>query len=187
MLVIAIIAGVLAIGAPRLFNSASQMRSTVRRIAVMTREVRNIARLSNSTMRIVISMNDEKGHSYWIESAPGNAPILTEEQEKELEQMTSFEREQQPKTKFEMDTRILKEPERLPRGLKFESVEMASRSEAITSGAAFIHFFPQGLSEGAAIHLKGGEDMYWTIAINPLTGRADVFERKVPLKELQGQ
>mgnify|MGYP001486830162 FL=1 len=187
MLVIAIIAGILAIGAPRLFSSSSQMRTAVRRIAVMTREVRNLARLTNSTMRIVISMNDEKGHSYWIESAPGNAPILTEEQEKELERLSSFAREEKPKTRFEMDTRILKEPERLPRGLIFESVELASRSEIITSGAAFIHFFPQGLSEAAAIHLASGDNHHWTIAINPLTGRADVYERKVSLKEIQGQ
>lgn len=186
MIVMAIIAGILAVGAPRLFNTSAQMRSAVRRMAVMTREVRNLARLSNSTMRIAVSMNDEKGHSYWIEAAPGNVTLLTAEQERELEQMTSLRRdEEKPKNEFSMDTRILKSPERLPRGLYFENVEVSSRPEPVSSGAAFVHFFPQGLSEAAAIHLTDRNNRYWTITINPLTGRADVFERKVELKEIQ--
>jgi general secretion pathway protein H len=187
MVVVGIIAAVLAIGAPRLFRSSDSMRSSIRKIATMTREIRNVSRLFNQTGRLVISMNDEKGHSIWVESAAGMAPLLTEDQEEEMERLTDIQKEGEAKNlkKFAPEPRVLKEPLRLPRGLFFESVELGSRSEEFTSGTAYIHFFPRGLAEEAAIHLTDRKTLNWTIAINPLTGRADVFERKISLKELK--
>ena len=188
MIVIAIIAGILAVGAPRLFDTSTQKRATVRRLGVITREVRNLARLTRSTMRIVISMNDEKGHSYWIESASGNVTILSAEQEKEREREIGLMREEEkPKSEFQMDSRILRKPETLPRGLFFESVELAARPEPVQGGVAFVHFFSQGLGDLAVIHLTDRKTQNWTVAINPLTGRADVYERKVSMKELTRQ
>jgi len=187
MIVIAIIAATLALGGGRLFNSSTQKRSTVRKIGTMTREIRNLARLYNVTGRLVISMGEEK-HSYWVESAPGNATLLTEDQQKELEKLTSSQREdEQPKTEFEMDKRVTKQEQELPRGLFFDRVEYGARTEDVAGGVAYIHFFPQGLSEEAAIHLTDRKSLHWTITVNPLTGRADVFERNVTLKELRGR
>jgi general secretion pathway protein H len=188
MIVLAIIGGMLAIGAPRLFNSSSAMRGAVRKMAVMTRDLRNTARLTNSTMRIVISMDDEKGHSYWIESAPGNVTLLSEEQEKELSSLTSSQQEDQKgSSKFSEDSRVLKSPQTLPRGMYFGGVEYADRKEETTSGTTYVHFFPQGLAEDVAIHLTDRKTLNWTIAIHPLTGRADIFEKKISVKEIRGQ
>lgn len=185
MIVMVILVAVISIGAPALFNSSSAMRNSIREFAVRTREIRNVARLSNSTMRIVISMNDEKGHSYWIESASGNVTLLTEDQQKELESEGIDQRDEgAPKNEFAVDTRVLKKSQPLPRGLFFESIEYAHKSEA-TKGIAYIHFFPQGLAEEAAIHLTDKKNLNWTITINPLTGRAEVFERKLSLKEIR--
>lgn len=186
MIVLAILGGILAIGGSQLFRSSTTMRTFVREMAIRTREIRNVARMTNSTMRIVISMNDEKGHSYWIESAPGTATMMSEEQLKELERMTSIEREEKaPKKQFDQDSRILRSPQKLPRGLFFGSVDYATRAEPVTSGTAYVHFFPQGLAEEVAILLTDKKNLNWTITVNPLTGRADVYERKVSLKELQ--
>ena len=82
MIVVAIIAAVLAIGGPKLFNTKNQMRSAVRRLAVTTRDMRNVARLKNSTVRLVIDMSSPKTHKYIIESAPGTIGLKSEEQEK---------------------------------------------------------------------------------------------------------
>ena len=180
-----ILVAVLAIGAPMMFTTSSAMRGAIREMAVRTREIRNVGRLNGSTMRLVINMNDDKGHSYWVESAPGNVTLLSDEQRKELERMTSLQREDEaPKKEFEMDSRVMKKEQKLPRGMFFESVEYGNR-EPVVSGPAFIHFFPQGLSEASAIHLTDRKNLNWTITINPLTGRADVFERKITLKELE--
>lgn len=163
----------------------------VMKIATMTREIRNVARLYNVTGRLVISMGDEKDpnkHAYWVESAPGVITLMTEDQQKELEKLTSSQREdEKPKNEFSIEARVTKKEESLPRGLFFERVEYTTRTQDISGGVAYIHFFPQGLSEEAAIHLTDRKTMNWTIAINPLTGRAEVFERNVSLKELKGQ
>jgi general secretion pathway protein H len=84
-----------------------------------------------------------------------------------------------------METRVTRSPVGLPKGLFFESVELASSSAPITEGRAYIHFFAQGYSEDSAIHLTDRKTLNWTIAINPLTGRADIFEKKIGLKELR--
>lgn len=186
MIVIAILAAVLAIGAPRLFDTKNQKRSAVRKLAVTTRDIRNVARLKNATVRLAINMDDEKGHSYWVESASGNVRLLTEEQEEELSRLTEMQRgESEEKGQFSPETSIVKKPVQLPRGLFFESVEYGTKKEAITGGTTYIHFFSQGLAEETAIHLTDKQSLNWTITIHPLTGRAQVFERKVALKELK--
>jgi general secretion pathway protein H len=186
MIVIAIIAAVLAVGSQSLLNTNSQMRSSVRKIATVTRMMRNVSRLSSVTARLVVNMDDEKGHSYWVESTPGATLLKTEEQEKELERLTDIQREDmEKKSSFKLETRIMKKPVKLPRGLFFESVEYTSRSKPVTSGKAFIHFLPSGLAEQAAIHITDKKTLNWTIEINPLTGKANLYERKLTLKELE--
>jgi general secretion pathway protein H len=188
MVVMGILAAVMAVGAGHLYRSSDAMRAQIRKFAIMTREVRNIARLTNSTMRIAIKMDDEKGHQYWVESASGNVTLLSAEKQKELEQMTELAREdEKPKNEFSQDSRVLKKPENLPRGLFFEDVEITGQDQPTKSGTAYIHFFPQGLTQEAAIHLTDRKTLNWTLTINPLTGRADVYERKLTLKELHGQ
>ena len=188
MIVIAILAAVTAIGVPRMFGGSSRMRTAIRKMAIATREVRNVARLTQSTGRIVINMEEGKEHAYWVESAPGNASLMTEDQEKELARLTSAQREdERPASEFKPETSVVKNPIALPRGLFFEGVELGSRDKEIVGGKAYIHFFPQGLSEEAAIHVSDRKGLNWTITIHPLTGRAEVFERKVTLKELRDE
>jgi prepilin-type N-terminal cleavage/methylation domain-containing protein len=188
MIVLAIVVGVLAIGANKLFSSSAQMRTAVRKIAVMTRDIRNNSRLYNVTTRLVISINNEKGHKYWVESAPGNVLLMTDDQRKELDSLTDIRKAEMEKAnKFDVEKRVQPKPVDLPKGLFFESVEYGNREKAIVEGPAYIHFFSQGLAEEAAIHLTNRKTLNWTIAINPLTGRADVYERKISLKELRQQ
>ena len=186
MIVISIIAATLAIGAPKMFDSSTTQRSAVRKLGILTREIRNVARLTNQTSRLVIQMDDQKGHVYSVESAPGTAMLLTEDQKKNLDSLTELQKEDDKKKEtFQPDTRLVKSPIQLPRGLFFESVEYANMKEPITKGKAYIHYFPSGLSENAAIHITNRKTLNWTITIHPLTGRAEVYERKATLKELQ--
>ena len=188
MIVIAIIVGILSVAGSKLFSTSGNMRSGVRKIAITTREIRNNARMYNITTRLVIDMKDKDSHSYWVESAPGNALLLSEDQQKELERLTTQQREsEKPKNQFQDDPRVVKMHTPLPKGLFVESIEYASKSQPIESGIAYIHFFPQGLSEDVAIHLTNRKTLNWTIAVNPLTGRADVYERKISLKEIHRQ
>ncbi len=188
MIVITIIAAVMAIGAPLLVNKKSKMKSTIQKIAVMAREVHSLAKLENRTYRIVLSMNQDKGHSYWVESANGQVGLLSEEKEKELSFLTKIDRDEKVgESPFKIDTHVTKEPIKFPKDLYVLSVEYGSRSAVIDSGVAYIHFLPQGLTEEAVIHLGDRKTLNWTIAIHPLTGRATIFEKYVSLKELQNR
>lgn len=187
MIVIAIIGGVLAIGVPKMFSTASTMRAAVRKLAVITRDIRNNSRLYQVTTRLAISLDKDKGYTYLVESSPGIVLMRSELQEKELERLTEKQAEEsKKKVQFSTDARVLKKPVTLPKGMKFEDVEKTGRDEAQAGGMAYINFYPQGLSEEAAIHISDGGSLHWTIVINPLTGRADVYEKRITLKELRG-
>ncbi len=186
MVVLAIIGAILVTVAPRLVDRKTTMKSTVRAFASTTREIHNASRLFNSTYRLVISMSAEEGHSYYIESAPGNVPLLTDDQLKDESKLSDEElEEKQKKIGFSADARILKSPVSLPRGLFFEEIEYGNRSYVISEGKAYIHFLPQGLVEEAVIHLTDRKTLNWTIAIHPITGQSDIFDGKKPLKELR--
>lgn len=186
LVVLAIIGGILAIVSPRLLDKKSKMKEAVRELAGLVREVHNAARLHNQTFRLVIKMS-EKGHSYSLEAAPGNVTLMTEEQAEDEEKSSTFDSREKSKKKnqFSEDSRFLKKPRELPRGFYFGEIEYGNRSEAVGDGTAYIHFFPQGLVEEAVIHLTDRRKLNWTIALHPITGRANLYEGKVPLKELR--
>jgi general secretion pathway protein H len=188
MVVLAIIGAILVTVAPRLVDKKTTMKTTVRAFASTTREIHNAARLFNSTYRLVISMDAEEGHSYYIESAPGNVPLLTEEQQADDSKLSKEELEEKAKKNgFSADARILKSPVSLPRGLYFDEIEYGNRPTAINAGKAYIHFLPQGLVEEAVIHLTDRKTLNWTIAIHPITGQSDIFDGKKALKELRAE
>ncbi|MDX9731431.1 MAG: type II secretion system protein [Bdellovibrionales bacterium] len=187
MVVLLIMGGVLAIGGTRLFNPSENRRGQIRQLAIQAKELRTYARLRNSTYRLAIAMDDKGGHRYWVESASGHVLQLSETQEEELAKLTEIQREDaiRGRAKFEKE----KKPGdvKLTTGLKFEGVEIAGRSKEFTSGIAYIHFFPQGLSEEALIKIGDGNTHHWTIAIHPLTGVAEILSRQTTLKELKSQ
>ena len=72
-------------------------------------------------------------------------------------------------------------------GLLIEGVEINGRSKEFTEGRAYVHFFPQGLSDEAVIKLGDRKNQHWSIVIHPLTGAAEIFNRSVTLKELKAK
>jgi hypothetical protein len=111
---------------------------------------------------------------------------LSEAQQKEIDSLTQIQREDsyQGKSKFTKDRKLGKETS-LTTGLVFEGVEISGRSKEITSGLAYVHFFPQGLSDEALIKIGDGKDQHWTIKIHPLTGSAEIMNGTRTFKELQ--
>lgn len=186
MVVLIIMAGVIAIGGTRIFNPNENRRGQVRKIAVETKELRTNARLQNATFRMVFQMDKEKGHKFWVESASGHALQMSEAQQKELDQMTKIQREDayKGKSKFTKDKKLGNETS-LTTGLEFEGIEIAGRNKEITQGLAYIHFFPQGLSDEALIKIGDRKNQHWTISIHPLTGSAEILNGTLNFRELK--
>ncbi|WP_347358515.1 type II secretion system protein [Bdellovibrio sp.] len=180
MIVLAIMAALITVGAPRLLkNNEGNIKAVARNFIVLSKELRNKARLTNSTYRLAISMEagEEK---YWVERANGPQAVDPEAYEKEKETG-----EDAPPPLFQMDKSLLKKEKELPGGLRFASVETVNMKAPMTSGVAYIHFFPEGFVEASAVQITNGNNLTWTLVFNPLTGQADIIEKASSLKDIQ--
>lgn len=185
MIVIALVGMVIAFGVTRLGGKNREVKTAIRRFSVLGKTLHTKAKLLNRTYRIVIDMKAEADHSYWVESSTGKVTLLSDDKKEELERLTTIQREQlTKKNEFSKDSSMTKAALELPKPLFFKSVEYTQRKDAVTEGQAYIHFFPQGLVEEAAIHITDGEDLNWTLAFHPITGKVDIISQDVPLEEI---
>lgn len=193
MVVLAIVGGVIAIGMPYLSNSNTKTKAVLREMTVLSRELHTRAKLQGAVYRLVIDMGAEADgenakQSYWVEKANGKTVVRADEEEAVMERAKeSDEDKRKDPHGFEQDHQIIKEPRHLPTGMKFDRVELTRLKSPISHGKAFIHYMPQGLVDEAAIHIKGQKAQAWTIAIHPLTGKAEVIPKPVNLKDLSSQ
>lgn len=180
MIVLAIMAALITVGAPRLLkNNEGNIKAVARNFIVLSKELRNKARLTNSTYRLAISMEADEP-KYWVERANGPQPVDPESYEKEKETG-----EDAPPPLFQIDKSLLKKEKELPGGLRFASVETVNMKSPMTSGIAYIHFFPEGFVEASAVQITNGNNLTWTLVFNPLTGQADIIEKASSLKDVQ--
>ncbi len=187
LIVIAIIAGVAALSMGRFDNTNNQVKTTVRQLALLSKELHAKSRIKNLNYRMVIQMDDERGHGFWVESSSGPVLLSDDANAEELskEEEEDENKEPLPPTGFSVDTDILKSSITLPKGLKFESVEIAGLNQKISGGLAFIYYVPQGLTQEAAIHVESDTDKKWTVAIHPLTGDAKILQQYKALKDIR--
>lgn len=182
MIVIAIIAGLIAVGAPRLLKKDANIKTTARQLTVLVKEIRNRAKLFNSTYRLVIRL--EKGQeSYWVEKGSGPLMVDPEKIAKDFENRNKKSEEEAPPPLFTLDKSLTKKERTLPEKLFFAQVETMNMSQPVTEGIAYIHFFPEGMLEASAIQITDQKNT-WTLVFNPLTGQADIIEKAVNLKDL---
>lgn len=180
MIVLALLAALITFAAPRVFRTQNNIKAVSRNFIVLSREVRNKARLSNSTYRIVLKITDEES-TYWVERASGPRTIDPEEAEREQEE----DAENAAPPVFQIDKSLIKKEKALPGDLRFASIETVNMDSPVTSGTAYIHFFPEGFVEAAAIQITNGKRLTWTLVFNPVTGQADIIEEAKSLKDLQ--
>lgn len=193
MVVLAIVGGVIAIGMPYISSRNSQVHSMLRELTVLSRELHTKAKLQGVIYRLVIDMGDEKagengGQSYWVEKANGNTVLKPDEEAEAFERAKETDEKKRADPRgFAVDHGILKKNRELPRGLRFERVEISRLKNPVVHGRAFIHYLPQGLVDEAAIHIKGEKAQAWTIAIHPLTGKAELISKTLSLSEIKSQ
>ncbi|OFZ12796.1 MAG: hypothetical protein A2Z20_07080 [Bdellovibrionales bacterium RBG_16_40_8] len=197
LITVAIVAAVVALVLPKFNNRNNEMRSVVRKFMSLSRELRAHARLSGATYRLVIKMpeegnnkkeEDNEKYEFWVEKAQGQ--VLNNYDPKnppKLSDPKAEKKDDEPTSPFSPDTRIIKKPEVLPGGLQFESVELANIDRPIIRGIVYVHYFPTGFTDEAAIHLQYGEKLRWTIAIESLTGHVEVIDEFRNLEDLRAK
>ncbi|MFZ4402983.1 MAG: pilus assembly FimT family protein [Pseudobdellovibrionaceae bacterium] len=185
ILVVLVILGVIAtLGLPRLMKKDPNIKSVVRQFLVLSKEIRNQAKLSNSTYRLAVDMGDnpQSPQTYWVEHTSGPKPIDTE---KLYENKSDKSDKDSPPADFQLDKRLSKKPKSLPKGLFFAELETVNSKSTITSGMGYIHFFPEGFVEAATLQITDRKKIIWTLVFNPLTGQADIVQKAQSLKGLQ--
>ncbi len=194
MVVLAIIGGVVALAMPYVTNRSSQTKAFLREITVLSRELHTRAKLNGVVYRLVIDLNETvpgrepEAQLYWVERAEGKIVLGENEEESAMARAKeSDESKKKDPRGFSPDTQFFKKPRQIPGGLRFERVELTRLKSPITEGKAFIHYLPQGLVDEAAIHIKGQKEQAWTIAIHPLTGKAELISKTVKLREIRDQ
>ena len=187
MIVLALIGMFVVFGARRLVDNNQKMKSSVRRFAVTVKKLRNKARVQNTTYRLVFDLpqKQEEEQSYWVESTSEKALLITEEQREE--------RIKELEDQVEGDEKVIdpqgfapvgEQANTLPRGLFFDSIQIAGEEKEQKEGRIFIYFFPQGFVQESAIHLTDRNKLNWTLTIHPLTGKVDIMNKYVDLEEL---
>lgn len=184
MIVLAILAATIVVGAPRIFRTQDNIKSAATKMMSLAKEVRTKARLTNSTYRIVINI-DEQEPTYWVERASGAQPVDPKLYEKLRDNKGKSQDENAPPPLFQMDKSILKKETSLPNGIRFKSLETISTQSPITAGYAYIHFFPEGFVEASALQIANAKNFTWTLVFNPLTGQADIVQKASSLKDIQ--
>ncbi len=113
------------------------------------------------------------------ESATGSFGLI--DMEPTLKDVLSREKDRvDQSTKFSNFTSPEIEPRELPVSVRL-SLWTRHQREAVSTGTAYIYFFPQGFAERAMVFVKQGSNT-WTLSVAPLTGKTSVVaeELEVP-------
>ena len=191
MIVLFIIASASGFLLNRINKSGYQFKESIRKIGVLSRDIRYRAKLQNVTYRLAINMysgeESEEPHEYWVER--GSGPSLFTDMDnyspyEEGEEEEGDRGKEEKKPEFQIDTSLTPEKKELLGGLIFEDVEVVSLSEKVSSGIVYIYYLPEGLVDESAIHIKRGEETQWTLTIHPLTGRVESLKEYIRLDDI---
>lgn len=178
MIVLAIIGAALSIATPRLFQRKPNIKSATRTFLVLGKEVRNRARLSSSTMRLVLDLNPQEP-MYWVEKS--NGPQLIDPK---AEAEKKKEDDKEKPSLWNPDEVLTPKKKSLPSGLYFGAVQTINMTSPQTEGVAYVHFFPEGVMEAASIQITDKKNLTWTLIYNPLTAQADIVQEARNLKDV---
>lgn len=184
-IVLAIIGAIIAIAAPRLFDKKSENRKVFRQFILAGKDLKSRAKLTGLTYRLAFDLN-EKEQSWWVEKS-SKIVMLDKakiEEAKNDEKLSSDDGEAKPPPDFQQDSTIFKKKQTLPDGYKFKQIESGTVDVIYAEGMGYIHFFPQGLIETAAIQIEDPKKNVWTLVYNPLTGHTDIIPEAKLLKDL---
>lgn len=191
MVVLMIISGILVLALPRMSFTVQDNKKVFRDITLMMKEVRNRAKLYNSSYRVGFKMDPEK-YSYWVEKSSQVSLIDKKALESAREnEKSSFRKDQNAeesganKSPFQPDASFFKKEQVLPKNYRIILVESGSRENTYSDGTAYIHFFPQGFIEPSVIQIEDPKKNIWTLYFNPLTGTATTISEAKSLKDIQ--
>lgn len=170
-----------AIGAPIMFKKNNEIKKVFRTFGALGKKVKTNAKLAGRAHRLVFDMDGEI-HKYWVESS-SISTVIDISKIKENEEKNKDNKE--VAKEFNLDSKIFKKIQELPKDFKFAMIESENSDGPITSGLAYIYVSPEGMYEPSVIQIKNKTDQTWTIVYNPLTAQPDIIQSAKTLKEIE--
>ena len=180
LIVLGIMAAVLVLGLGRIRKNDNNIKTVFREMTVLSKEIRNQARLSQTFFRLMIQIKPD-GSKYWVEKGSAierkdsKAVFRTAEEE-------AASGDDKKKSSFALYKKLTKKEKILPNGIAFKSLEILN-SESLSDGLGAIYYSPEGLVEASIIHLTDNKNT-WSLFINPLTGIIEIADEEISLKDI---
>lgn len=186
LIVMGIMAGVIGTVAPRFVGLKSNAQSAVRKLGSLTRQLQTTAKLKGQNFRLVFRNSEKDGVTYWVESGSLQAVPVSGELMERLGSLSEEEKQNiLARNAYSKDTSVLKGEVQLPNGLKLLGIDTPSGAVTGVNNEWAVYFFGGGLAQEVAIRIGDGDKLYWTLMVEPLTGRSHVFQRKAEFSEFR--
>ncbi len=187
VIVIAVVAILAAAAMPALSSlTGANARAAAGELAGSMRWLFDTAALRHETCRMVLDLD---GRAWWAEctDTEGRGGPVLDRQGAPPEEATPagrFPDEEAPEARKvlrrarfgELSDRLVGRRE-LPGGAAFEDVWTPRQREPVSSGKAYVYFFPRGQAEPVRVPVADGANVY-SVVLEPLTGRARVVVGK---------
>ena len=189
LIVVAIIGLVVMVAIPSISNTFRfSVQSSAREIATLINETSNAAQITGKIHRVVY---DLKAEQYWAESTNEATLLRSEESDAIEKEHSSFlkkdDTDEKKKGGFHQESSLTKKKRNLPIGVLFEDVYTEQTDEPITTGLAYTHIFPQGVTEKSLIHLQDNGKNKISLIVSNLLGRCSVEGRYIDAKDIFGK
>lgn len=172
LVVLGIIATLVGFGVTRLNFKQGNLKTTVRHLTVLSRELRQHARIKQTKYRIAFDLEADP-NTYWVERFNPNPPDPEEEKKSD-----------EPFSPYEKDDSLLKDEKKLPPGVKIKSViNTTDFKQGLDNKKGYIHFYASGVTDAAIIIVTQGTQTN-SLIIQPLSGRAELVDKEVSLEDI---
>ena len=172
MVVLGIITTSIGLAVSSIKKQENQIKKTLRQLIALNRQLHSYARLKRNVYRLAFTL-DETNSTWWVEKKTPESETTEEIQNAN------------PPPDFVIDPDFVKEPQKLPQGLSFSSVEFRTgENKLVSEGQAYIHYFPSGQFDQALLKLKS-EDHSWSLFIDRFLGEARIFSGEKTLEDLK--
>ena len=157
----------------------TQLRTQTNRLAAAVRHTYNRSVATGLYMRLVLDIDAD---SYWVEASATPQFLSTEkvkQEDAEKEAKEAAEAAEKAKDddappppvreRYQEDGVIPRVT--MERGIGIDGVLTSNQEDVFRSGKAYVHFFPNGFVEPAMIYTTDGDEAFFTLVVQPLTGK----------------
>ncbi len=184
LIALSILVSTLIIGTSSIKRKDNIIKKTFRQFVALNRQLDHFARLKGKTWRLVVQM-EEKESTWWVEKKlPASQIFNPENQTFDNDEPTDPVEPTPSPEGFVIDPEFFTTPQKLPKNLSFESVELNNIQEPITEGKAYIYYFPEGQFGTALLKIKG-KKVYWSLFVDRLRGELTVYNGEKQLKDFK--